>query len=88
MKLLRSDHLLGADFTKATAQRIWDPGSGDGPIPVTNKAVADLDLVPNLKCVVGLEHAANNPKPYKLFKELAARGVKTVDEDLALWGKP
>lgn len=65
----------------------WDPGVGDGPVPVTNKAVTDLDLLPNLKCVIGLEHEVNTPKPSKLLKELELRGVNTVEEGLALWGK-
>ena len=76
----------GLDGGSGVIQQImpfWDPGSGDGPVPVTNKAVADLDLLPNLKCVVGLEHEVNRPKPSKLLKELEARGIKTVDEDLA-----
>ena len=64
----------------------WDPGAGDGPVPVTNKAVADLDLLPNLKCVVGLEHEVNKPKPLKLMQELEKRGINIVHESAALWG--
>lgn len=35
----------------------WDPGAGDGPVPVTAKAVADLDLLPNLTRFSGLENS-------------------------------
>lgn len=65
----------------------WDPGAGDGPVPVTNKAVADLDLLPNLKCVVGLEHEVNKPRPLKLMKELEKRSINIIHESEALWGK-
>ena len=65
----------------------WDPGVGDGPIPITNKAVADLELLPNLKCIAGLEHAVNTPKPTKLLKALADKGINQVHEELALWGE-
>lgn len=65
----------------------WDPGGGDGPVPVTNKGVTDLDLLPALKCIVGLEHAVNTPKPIKLLQELERRGINTVHESAAIWGK-
>lgn len=65
----------------------WDPGVGDGPIPITNKAVADLNLLPNLERIVGLEHEVNKPIPRKLLQELEKRGIETVSESIALWGK-
>ncbi|PRZ45626.1 hypothetical protein R1T40_22050 (plasmid) [Tritonibacter scottomollicae] len=65
----------------------WDPGGGDGPVPVTNKAAVDLDLLPNLTCIVGLEHEVNEPKPRKLLQELEKRGINTIPESLAIWGK-
>lgn len=52
------------------------------PIPVTNKAVADLDLLPNLKCIIGLEHRVNDPRPGKFLKELEKRGISRLDEEL------
>lgn len=66
----------------------WDPGCGDGPVPVTDKAVADLDLLPNLKCVIGLDHEINAPAPTKLLTALEDRGINMVNEELALWGRP
>lgn len=56
----------------------WDPGAGDRPIPVTAKAEADLDLLPNLMRISGLE----NSKPgRKLLLALKARGIMLVAED-------
>ena len=58
----------------------WDPGAGDDPVPVTAKAVADLDLLPNLTCISGLE----NSKPNRtLLAALKARGITLVAEDQA-----
>ncbi|MDX5413905.1 MAG: hypothetical protein LPK02_12780, partial [Rhodobacterales bacterium] len=58
----------------------WDPGAGDGPVPVTAKAVADLDLLPNLTRISGLE----NSKPNRtLLSALKARGITLVAEDQA-----
>lgn len=58
----------------------WDPGVGDEPVAVTAKAVADLELLPNLKRISGLE----NSKPgSKLLKTLAERGVELVTEEEA-----
>lgn len=65
----------------------WDPGGGDGPVPVTNKALSDLHLLPNLKCIVGLDHDVNKPTPRKLLQELQQRGVNTIPESYAIWGK-
>jgi len=56
----------------------WDPGAGDGPVSVTAKAVADLDLLPNLTRISGLE----NSKPNRtLLSALKARGITLVAED-------
>lgn len=60
----------------------WDPGAGDEPVPVTNKAVADLDLLPNLRCIIGLEHRVNDPRPGKFLKELEKRGISLLEEEL------
>lgn len=55
----------------------WDPGAGDGPVPVTAKAVADLDLLPNLTRISGLE----NSKPNRtLLAALKARGIALLPE--------
>ena len=55
----------------------WDPGAGDGPVPVTAKAVADLDLLPNLTRISGLE----NSKPNRtLLAALKARGIALLHE--------
>lgn len=56
----------------------WDPGVGDGPVPVTAKAVADFDLLPNLSRISGLE----NSKPNRtLLAALKARGITLLAED-------
>jgi hypothetical protein len=58
----------------------WDPGAGDGPVPVTAKAVADLDLLPNLTRISGLE----NSKPKRtLLSAFKARGITLMAEDRA-----
>lgn len=58
----------------------WDPGAGDEPVAVTAKAAADLELLPNLKRISGLE---NSKSGSKLLKALAARGVECVTEEEA-----
>lgn len=58
----------------------WDPGAGDDPVPVTAKAVADLDLLPNLTSISGLE----NSKPNRtLLSALRTRGITLMAEDQA-----
>ena len=56
----------------------WDPGSGDEPVPVTNKAIEDLALLPNLKRISGLENSKPGPS---LCKALEERGVTLFEED-------
>lgn len=56
----------------------WDPGSGDKAIPVSNKAIIDLELLPNLKLISGLENSKPTPK---LLKALAARDIKVSTEE-------
>lgn len=57
----------------------WDPGCGDEVLPVSNKAISDLDLVPNLKKITGLE----NSKPSKkLFSAIEDRGILLVKQEL------
>lgn len=50
----------------------YDPGCGDTVLPVTNKAIDDLDLLPNLKKITGLE--TSNPSK-KLLIALEERGI-------------
>lgn len=58
----------------------WDPGAGDDPVPVTAKAIADLDLLPNLTRISGLE----NSKPNRtLLAAVKARGIMLLPEDQA-----
>lgn len=59
----------------------WDPGCGDEPIKVTNKAIADLQLLPNLRCISGLE---NSQPDIKLLQALQAGGIALVSEEDAL----
>lgn len=56
----------------------WDPGSGDKAIPVSNKAITDLELLPNLKSISGLENSKPTPK---LLKALAARDIRISTEE-------
>lgn len=56
----------------------WDPGSGDEAIPVSNKAITDLELLPNLKSISGLENSKPSPK---LLKALAVRDIKVSTEE-------
>jgi hypothetical protein len=56
----------------------WDPGVGDGPVKVTNRAADDLVLLPNLRRMTGLE----NSKPGRaLLKALNDRGIELLNED-------
>jgi len=43
-------------------QPFWDPGSGDEVFKITNKAIDDLELLPNLKKIIGLENSAVSRK--------------------------
>lgn len=56
----------------------WDPGAGDQPMPVSEKAIEDLHLLPNLKRISGLENSRPSPK---LLSALATRGIELVNED-------
>ncbi|MBW6420213.1 hypothetical protein KX729_02050 [Rhizobium sp. XQZ8] len=58
----------------------WDPGAGDDAIPVKKGAIDDLELLPNLKSISGLE----NSKPAKnLLAALQAHGIRLVSEEEA-----
>lgn len=56
----------------------WDPGAGDEVVKITNKAIDDLGLLPNLKRLSGLENSKPGPK---LLKALKDRGVQILDEE-------
>lgn len=56
----------------------WDPGAGDEVIKITNKAIDDLALLPNLKRLSGLENSKPSPKLLKALKE---KGVQVLDEE-------
>ncbi len=56
--------------------RFYDTGCGDEFIKVTDKAIKDLDKLPNLKKIIGLEYS--NPSK-KLQKALKERGIELVD---------
>lgn len=58
--------------------RFYDPGNGDELLPISNKAIEDLDLLPNLRKITGLENC--NP-PVKLIKALQQRGIKLIAQD-------
>lgn len=50
----------------------WDPGAGDDVFKITNKTIVDLELLPNLKKIIGIE--ASNPSK-KLIKIFEAKGI-------------
>lgn len=56
----------------------WDPGAVDDVFKVSNKAISDLDLLPNLKEIIGLENS--NPSN-KLKKILTDRNIRLTNED-------
>ncbi len=56
----------------------WDPGAGDEVFKVTNKAIDDLELLPNLKKIIGLE--ASNPSK-KLIKTFENKGIILETEE-------
>lgn len=67
----------GAGFMKHLWP-FWDPGSGDRPVAVTDAAIADLALLPNLKRISGLE---NGDPSGDLLAALAARGITLINEE-------
>ncbi|VAW11959.1 hypothetical protein MNBD_BACTEROID03-2274 [hydrothermal vent metagenome] len=56
----------------------WDPGAGDEVFKITNKTIDDLELLPNLKKIIGIE--ASEPSE-KLIKAFETRGVVLETED-------
>ncbi len=56
----------------------WDPGAGDELLPVTNKAKKDLELLPNLKLITGLE---NCKPPSSLIKALTQREIELREQE-------
>lgn len=55
----------------------WDPGMGDEVPKVTNKAIDDLALLPNLTKIIGLE---NSEPSKKLLNALAERNIELEEE--------
>ncbi|MDD7970232.1 DUF6892 domain-containing protein [Roseinatronobacter alkalisoli] len=77
----------GMDGGAGVYDALWpffDPGCGDEPIAVTDQAVHDLALVPNLSKISGLENSQPGPK---LLTALAAKGVVLIDEETATFRK-
>ncbi|TAA47607.1 DUF6892 domain-containing protein [Corallincola spongiicola] len=56
----------------------WDPGCGDEVIAVTTKAAADIQQLPNLKKVVGLEHFS---PPVSVCRALVKHGVEQIEDN-------
>lgn len=56
----------------------WDPGMGDEVPKVTNKAIDDLALLPNLTKIIGLE---NSEPSKKLLNALAERNIELEEEE-------
>lgn len=59
--------------------RFWDPGCGDEVLPISNKAVEDLQLLPNLKKFTGLEHSKPSKKLIKAFED---KGIELVEQEI------
>ena len=59
-------------------QPFWDPGCGDEVFKITNKAIKDLELLPNLKKIIGLE---NSVPSKKLIKAIQDKGILLKKED-------
>ena len=77
-RLHQSSGLDGGARVIKQLQPGWDPGFGDGPVPVTAKAVRDLHLLPKLRVISGLE---NSEPPKSLLKALTERGVRLLPEE-------
>ncbi len=80
IEILEMDYGLGGGAE--IIDNLWpfyDPGCGDEFIKVTNKAIDDLDKLPALKKIVGLEYSSPSNK---LLKELKLRGIEVVDYQL------
>jgi hypothetical protein len=63
---------IDIDFLSEVYQQLWpfcDPGCGDELLPVSNKMVEDLDLLPNLKEITGLEWLKPPKKLLKVLEE-------------------
>lgn len=71
----------GFDGGSALYQQMWpfyDPGLGDELLPITNKAIDDLELLPNLRKIRGLE----NCRPSKLLlKALQQRNIELIPQE-------
>ncbi|MFE3838620.1 DUF6892 domain-containing protein [Pseudogemmobacter sonorensis] len=76
--LHQSSGIDGGPAFMAHFHPFWDPGAGDGVVRVTDKAIKDLDLLPNLARITGLENSAPGPR---LLKALARRGVALLPEE-------
>lgn len=59
-------------------QPFWDPGCGDEVFKITNKAIEDLDLLPNLKKIIGLE---NSEPSKKMVKAINDKGITLKNEE-------
>jgi len=50
-------------------QPFWDPGAGDEVFKVSAKMINDLDFLPNLKTIIGLENSNPSKKTLKILSE-------------------
>lgn len=74
-ELLQKVTVLTVSYLSETYNHLWpfcDPGSGDQLLPVSNKMIDDLALVPNLNKIVGIEEL--NPST-KVLKALHNKGI-------------
>ena len=72
------DGIFGGSDVYNQLWPFYDPGCGDELLPISNKAVDDLTLLPNLKKITGLELA--NPGK-KLVKTLKEKGIELEEVD-------
>ncbi|WP_271767948.1 DUF6892 domain-containing protein [Aquimarina algiphila] len=56
----------------------WDPGVGDEIIPISNTAIDDLEFLPNLKKIIGLE---SKPDNQRLVQGIEEKGVVLMLEN-------
>ena len=59
-------------------QPFWDPGAGDEVFKISSKAIEDLELLPNLKIIIGIENS--NPSK-KLVNAVEEKGIVLEKED-------
>ncbi|WP_324028215.1 hypothetical protein QSV08_09870 [Maribacter sp. BPC-D8] len=76
--LYQDSGLGGGSEFMYNLQPFWDPGCGDEVFKLTNKAIEDFALLPNLKKIIGLENS--NPSK-KMMEALEHKKVLLEKEE-------